>query len=263
MNMKKIATMATCMALVGAVAVGGTLALVTRNDSITNTFVVGEGFPGDQDGKTFFYVDEATVKMNTVTGDWEAVNAGENRTQKNQTYGPGEGVSANWKVVGNSTLFKDPTFHLDGTLLQEGESAPAAYVVAYIDWANESEANKKFYNIYNTTESSNWYKIEEDGTATKVTKATEMAEGYYLYLDSLTATKGQTVDTEALFNEVKVANDVAENSTVNLNVYGVAVEKAPGMVDLTNETLEANKAQVKALYDTAATVINGQLSGQA
>lgn len=45
MTKKRIATMATCIALVGAVAVGGTLALLTReSNTVTNTFTVGTGY---------------------------------------------------------------------------------------------------------------------------------------------------------------------------------------------------------------------------
>ena len=48
MTKKRIATMATCIALVGAVAVGGTLALLTsESKQLTNTFTVGSDYNSD------------------------------------------------------------------------------------------------------------------------------------------------------------------------------------------------------------------------
>ena len=46
MNKKRIVTAVTCCALVGAIAVGGTIALLTSNaHTLKNTFTIGNNYP--------------------------------------------------------------------------------------------------------------------------------------------------------------------------------------------------------------------------
>lgn len=60
MKRKNMATMVTCIALVGAVAVGGTLALLSQgSNTVTNTFTVGKGYNQDTPDLS---LDEAPVR---------------------------------------------------------------------------------------------------------------------------------------------------------------------------------------------------------
>lgn len=256
MNMKKIATMATCMALVGAVAVGGTLALMAKEDSITNTFMVGAGFPGGEDGegKAYFYVDESVVKMNDKNGNW--VNVGVKRTHKDQIYGvqtleqyfgdnkqdaDEDGYvdeTENWKVVADSTLVKDPKFHVNA-VMSGADKAPAAYVVAKLGAIPNGFVPK---SVNGTT---GWYELEIVTSGDEVTSATLgdpvsngdtlSADKYYVFMTALKV--NGTEETEALFDTVEVGPDVTE-SNYTLPVYGVAVEVPSENASLTEpETL--------------------------
>lgn len=85
MKLKKIALMATSMALVAALAVGGTLAYLTSTDTVTNTFTVGQ---------VKITLDEAKVGTDgkALTGDSAA------RVDKND-----------YKLMPGHVYDKDPT----------------------------------------------------------------------------------------------------------------------------------------------------------
>lgn len=269
MNMKKIATMATCMALVGAVAVGGTLALMAKEDSITNTFMVGAGFPdgGDGEGKAYFYVDESVVKMNDKNGNW--VNVGTKRTHKDQTYGKQKAdqyfgdnntdangneyvdETENWKVVADSTLLKDPKFHVNAAV-PGADKAPAAFVVAKLGTIPDGFVPT---SVNGTT---GWYELEITTSGDEVTGA-ELgdqvtagtilsADKYYVFKTALDV-EG-TADTDALFDTVEVGSDVTENN-YTLPVYGVAIE-----VPSEGATLD-NDETLKEVASAAYTALQG------
>ncbi|WP_373209814.1 hypothetical protein [Allofournierella massiliensis] len=237
MNMKKIATMATCMALVGAVAVGGTLALLTKEDSITNTFVVGNGFPVDPDKPTdkdlpFFYVNETVVKMEERTGNWvDDERATPDRSIENQTYGPRDGKpeTDNWKVTAGVELLKDPQFYVNHDKVVQGKKeVPEVFVVAKIGTIPTG------FEVYTGKNGANWYQVTtSDGgeTWTKVEEQLEPntkldANTYYIYsepLDANSATKDDW-NTTKLFELVKTNDQVSNDNTNEIEVSGVAVE---------------------------------------
>lgn len=86
---KKFALMATSLVLVAALAVGGTLAYLTSQDSVTNTFTVGN---------VTITLDEAKVNPDgtLVTGE-----------------GAGRVEANSYKLIPGHTYVKDPTIHLD------------------------------------------------------------------------------------------------------------------------------------------------------
>lgn len=237
MNMKKIAMMATCMALVGAVAVGGTLALLTKEDSITNTFVVGNGFPvdpGDPDDEhlPFFYVNETVVKMEERTGNWVADGlADPGRTIMDQTYGPraDEPETDNWKVTAGVELLKDPQFYVNhDKVVQGGKEVPEVFVVAKIG------AIPTGFEVYTGTNGANWYRVTtSDGGETWTKAEAQLASNtkldantYYIYSKPLDANSETTDDwnTTKLFELVKTNDQVSNDNTNEIEVSGVAVE---------------------------------------
>lgn len=97
MKKKQLATMGVALGLVGAIGVGGTLAILTqKTKEVTNTFTVGKGF-----------TDESSVTLTEtkVEGD------GEGNYVK---VANGEQVNANSypDVIPNSNLAKDPTVYV-------------------------------------------------------------------------------------------------------------------------------------------------------
>ncbi len=109
MKRKNMISMVTSLALVGVVAVGGTLALLTsQTESLQNTFAVGNGY--DQDGNPDFILQENVVTQDT-DGSYIKKTEPEALTADGQNYN---------NLVSDTTLFKNPFFTLrdgdsDGT----------------------------------------------------------------------------------------------------------------------------------------------------
>ena len=87
MKMRKILAMACAMALTAAIAVGGTLAYLTSQDAVTNTFTVG---------KVGITLDEAVVDV-----DGKYVTDINNRDDHNA-----------YKLMPGHEYTKDPTIHV-------------------------------------------------------------------------------------------------------------------------------------------------------
>ncbi len=204
MTKKRIATMATCIALVGAVAVGGTLALLTSNTpEVTNTFTIGNGYPS-----TALTLDEADVKQ--VTSGTE--NFGGYVVDEDAV--PARVVTNDYdNLVADTTLAKDPTFHL-------AADSPDSWVIAKVtgvDALKEKDItiNGELPGDYG------WLKLNiEDGTTTSITKYADLTDGYYVTKNIVTAGN----DTDDLFEELKVGANVTRGELDDIVVSGVAVE---------------------------------------
>lgn len=203
MTKKRFATMATCIALVGAVAVGGTLALLTStSDKVTNTFTVGEGY---EDGD--FYIDENQVKRDTGASNFGGyIEDGTSRV---------EAIDYEDLVAG-TTLAKDPTLHVT-------QGSTESWVVAKISGLT---ANNGKLALEGTI--SGWYEVV-DGELVEVTSAANLKDNtLYIYEKTLGGADGDT-DSAPLFETVRVASSVAQGATfTNIEVTGVAVEAVEG-----------------------------------
>lgn len=124
MNKKRIVTAVTCCALVGAIAVGGTIALLTSNaHTLKNTFTIGNNYP----------TNALTLKEHAVVRVTDA-NA---ETYKKYTFGDyaktssfieaetGQEKGNNYTdVIPGSKLDKDPQFTL-------AKGSPNSWIIAY------------------------------------------------------------------------------------------------------------------------------------
>lgn len=178
MTKKRFATMATCIALVGAVAVGGTLALLTApSNDVTNTFAVGEGYPTPPEGESVLTLDEAPVTQ-LANGDYIATSGDRDK----------DGISYA-ELVDGTTLAKDPTFHLMA-------GSPKSWIVAEIGTVDEAFTDSKFT-------ANDWYKVtlgvNGKYTAAAVNEGDRITAGLYIY--------GKTINgsgnTSALFEALK------------------------------------------------------------
>lgn len=188
MTKKRFATMATCIALVGAVAVGGTLALLTApSNDVTNTFAVGEGF---NDPKNALVLNESPVTQ-LANGDY--VSAAGSRVESNDYD----------QLVAGGTLFKDPKFDLtDG---------PTSWIVAYVDNIDSKLSG---------TLGDGWIKVT--GTDTYTTnKSDKTINGGTYYIYNTAVTKND--DIPALFTELTVGAD-ATGELAAMNIKGCAVQ---------------------------------------
>ena len=188
MTKKRIVTMATCIALVGAVAVGGTLALLTApSKTVTNTFAVGEGFT---DPTTALVLNESPVTQ-LANGDY--VSAAGSRVESNNYD----------QLVAGGTLYKDPKFDLT-----EG---PTSWIVAYIDNVDPKLSG---------TLGDGWIKVT--GTDTYTTnKSDKTITGGTYYIYNATVTKDTNIP--ALFTKLTVG-DKATGAFTAMNIKGCAVQ---------------------------------------
>lgn len=205
MTKKRIATMATCIALVGAVAVGGTLALLTApSNAVTNTFAVGEGYPDPGPDERVLTLDE-NIPTQNAAGNYVS---GTSRTESGFKYAD---------LVDGTTLAKDPTFHL----LAE---SPESWIVAEIGTVDAAFNGSKFT-------ANGWYKVTKGGdgkyTAAVVTAETPITEGLYIYGETIEGNE----NTSALFNTLKydeqttsTASGETVRTPVQMVIKGCAVQ---------------------------------------
>lgn len=201
MTKKRFATLATCIALVGAVAVGGTLALLTSNTAtVTNTFTIGKNYPSQA-----LTLDEAAVEQVTSGtdnfGGYKATDAPRVQTNNYQN------------LVADTTLDKDPTFHL-------AAESPNSWIIAKVEGVDALK-NKKITINGNLPEGYGWLKLDTaTGAATQIASYADLVDGYYV---TNAAIAGGS-DTDDLFEQLKVAADVTRGELNNIVVSGVAVE---------------------------------------
>lgn len=220
MTKKRFATMATCFALVGAVAVGGTLALLTApSNAVTNTFAVGEGYPEPGPDERVLTLDE-NIPTQNAAGNYVS---GTSRTESGVDYAD---------LVDGTTLAKDPTFHL----LAE---SPESWIVAEIGTVDAAFNGSKFT-------ANGWYKVAGEGTeaspytATAVTTETPITEGLYIYGTTINGGKS----TSALFNTLNYSGNA---KPVDLVIKGCAVQAVGADQTLNTAVDTVVKAAVTAM----------------
>ena len=106
---KKLTLVVTCIVLVAAMVIGGTLAYLTSNDEVKNTFSVGNvGITMDE-----AKVNQDGEKLYVLTGDVETENYDKYVTDS--TKGDiAKRVKANdYKLMPGHTYTKDPIIHVD------------------------------------------------------------------------------------------------------------------------------------------------------
>lgn len=206
MTKKRIATMATCIALVGAVAVGGTLALLTQqSNNVTNIFTVGSGY----------VADDIKLDEDTVTQEVSGANLGgykgngvaiEDRVETN-TYA---------NLVANTTLDKDPTFRI-----VEDATSPKSWFVAKVEGVTDNAGK---LSVSAVEAGNGWYEVSLNGgvyTYNPVTAGTQIKDDtYYIYDTAISAGE----ETDPLFTQLHVDAVTAGVNPGNIVISGTAVE---------------------------------------
>lgn len=231
MTKKRIGTMAACLALVGAVAVGGTLALISsQSKQLTNTFTVGDGY--DTDG-TDFVLKEHKVVQDPVDGGYDQA------VPEDWVYGTPTGTgepavfpgNAYKDLVPNTSLLKDPVFSIVDSDVEY------SWIVAKVSGLTALEEAGVSVETVN---SSKWLVLDSlDETTVPTTSVTddiynddEDGVVYLIYSEKVANNRS----TDALFNSMHVANQVTANG-LNLDIKGVAVQALDGS-DLDDATLQ-------------------------
>lgn len=239
MKRKNLVAMVTSVALVGVVAVGGTLALLTSNTpDLKNTFTIGNGYPG----ANALTLDEAYVKRDTSVGKnfggWIKDETQEGRNPDGFEY----------DLVAGTTVWKDPTFHL-------AANSPDSWIVAYVDGIEDL---KDKVNVSQIPDNYNWgylgTDLDDSVIEENVNSADTLKDGYYVF--KTTVSGGES--TQALFDQLTVLNAALnEQSLPSIVVKGVAVESVTGYwVDDPNTDEVVETAEGDAIVAAAKTVLN-------
>lgn len=225
MKRKNMVAMVTSIALVGAVAVGGTLALLSQpSNTVTNIFTVGAGYDADE-----IKLDEDTVYQE-VSG----TNLGGYK---------GHGVPVAERVTGNTysnlvagtTLDKDPTFRI----VDDGDKtvSPKSWFVAQVTGLT---ANMGKLSVSGVELGNGWYEVafaEGKYTYTPVTAGSQIKEDTWYIYDTAISAGGET---DPLFTQLRVDTVTAGTNPANIVISGTAVE-AVG-----DATFEASRDAVMA-----------------
>lgn len=242
MTKKRIGTMAACLALVGAVAVGGTLALISsQSKQLTNTFTVGDGY--DTDGNDFV-LKEHMVVQDPVDGgyDQDLTTNPEDPWVYGTPNGTGDPGNTYDDLVPNTSLAKDPTFSIVDS------DVDYSWIVAKVSGLTALEEAGVSVETVN---SSKWLVLNSlDETTVPTTSVTadiynsdEDGVVYLIYADKV-ANNGST---DALFNSMKVGVTVTADN-LDLDIEGVAVQA------LDNSTL--NDATLREILAAAKSKLN-------
>ena len=209
MTKKRIATMATCIALVGAVAVGGTLALLTQqSNDVTNIFTVGKGY------------DAGEIKLDedTVTQEVSGANLGGYKGNKVEVENRVTGNRYE-NLVADTTLDKDPTFRI----VNDGDEtvSPKSWFVARVTGVT---ANADKLSISAVEEGNGWFAVTfENGkyTYTPVTSGDQITDNGWYIFDTAISAGGET---DPLFTQLHVDAVTAGVNPANIVISGTAVE---------------------------------------
>lgn len=256
MNKKKAAMSLMSLALVGAVAVGGTLAFLTdTTGKVTNTFTMGKGYEDETDpedpGKvlhTGLWLDETKCP----TGDRYPTAIGEtleDRVEASETGTPGVEYK---ELVPGDIMVKDPTFHMVAGSVESRVVMKVTGLDALNDLTYDgtkafaiskdviSDSTKATTLLNTDVSGETWKKIankEGDMIDQDTVQDDGKLDGYYVYNQPVNAEgEKNTVDLEPLFKYIsmnknlsnqsfeKVQNQLGQDGSTKIVVGGVATQ---------------------------------------
>lgn len=223
---KKILAMACAMALSAAIAVGGTLAYLTSNDSVTNTFTVGS---------VGLNLDETRVdEMGKPVDPAE-------RTEKGNEY----------HLLPNHEYTKDPTV----TVLKDSEESYVRMIVT-LNYATELKnifGNNFLPQDYvkgwdeNVWASTKEVKYDEQ-TDTLTYEFRYIGEEYKGTKDGTVQKTDEDIKLDALFDSFKIPGEVNKEQLATL----VTKDEKGQITDQFEIVVEAHAIQADGFADAAA-----------
>lgn len=266
MKRKNMAAMVTSIALVGAVAVGGTLALLsTGPKTLTNTFTAGANYEtGD-----FLLKEHAVAPVTAETTGYpygsyqknETVIDGDSTSKKGNTYG---------EIVPETVLDKDPWFEL----AHGAKKTPDSWIVARLSKAELYALQQKDITVKTVAvredlgedKYAQWQVVTQKGDNWEVGTSGIMKEDFvvtpnptedeyiYFIFDRKLVDRGEgRVDrTTALFTQMDAGANAMDVDHFNLVVQGVAVQALNDGTDLRNQgTINAIMTQALSTWTVA------------
>lgn len=193
MNKKKLLTTLGTVALIGAIGVGSTFALLTSSTgTVTNTFTVGNVDFDDDDDETKSGIRESKVERDETTGAYVDADGADAWTTTENEY---------TDLVAGEVVYKDPTIFM-------GKDSVNAWLFVRV-YNGENEA---FENI--NIDENTWVKVGE-GT-----------EGDNTYVDYGYATPVVAGENYTIFTEVTMADITTETVFPQIMVKASAVQAA-------------------------------------
>ncbi len=211
MKKRKVMMSALSAALVGVVAIGGTLAFLSdQSNEVTNTFNVGPGYVEDGDDHLGLWLDEVDITNPS------------SRTEEGNAYE---------ELLPGSVVAKDPTFHLttgstDSYVFALVEGVDAMIADGYYFTVEEPE---KLVDPVSSAFNENWIKMDDKEGFDGLYVYKEIVKGGELNEDGEVVTPADTM--EPLFNWVKLGSAVDNDAFEEVNpgdvvIKGVAVQSA-------------------------------------
>ena len=197
---KKALLMMVCAVMLVLVSVMGTMAYLTSQDTVTNTFTVG---------KVAITLDEAKANA-----DGSLFDQGATRVKEN-----------NYKLLPGHTYAKDPMV----TVLEGSENSYIKMTVTFTKAAELdaifAPAGADMTSIFNGYDGSNW--IAKDVTKDTV-KNTRTYEFWY---KEAVAAPSENVPLDALFDSIAVPGSITneqlatiEGMTITVNAYAIQAD---------------------------------------
>lgn len=216
MKKRKIMMSVMSAALVGVVAIGGTLAYLSdTSNSVTNTFNVGAGYEEDDDGHVGLWLDEIDYDGKDEEGNPAT------RTETGNLYE---------ELLPGSVVEKDPTFHLT-------EGSTESYVFAEVTGV-DAMIEAGYYFTVNEPDSQADPAASAFGNKWKKVDDQKGFDGLYVYTEKVAGGE----DLQPMFNWVKLGSAVENEQFAEIDpsvvfIRGIAVQ---------TDNLSQNQAQAEA-----------------
>lgn len=193
MKARKILVSLAALALVAAISIGGTLAYLTSQDQVTNTFTVGN---------IKITLDEALVNQDGKEGKLDA----------NKNFQPVDDIKDadrvqenTYKLMPGHTYTKDPTIHVEANSENSYIFVKVENGISNLEAAGETKIAKQL-------EKNGWEPLMNGDKA---------VENVYVYTANYTQSKDK-VDLK-VFGSFTLADDAETNATTTTTVDGETV----------------------------------------
>lgn len=222
MKKRQLAKLGVTLGLVGAIGVGGTLAILSQTTGpVVNTFAVGDGITTSD-----ISIDETNVEAE----DWNGEISETNRDMANS-----------YTITPGSTLVKDPQVHV---------SATAADCYVFINVRNadaflaELKEDKSIFQNFGA--GGQWVKIGDDDTL----------DGVYYYTATPNAEFGSKVSVgDNEFDSPKIFTNI--NLTKNAAVYNADGTGKSNIPKIQVKAAAVQATELNSSWEDALAVING------
>lgn len=217
MKKRQLAKLGLTVGLVGAVGVGGTLAILSQQSNpVTNTFTVGAGLTA-----TDIKLDETDLEGKALDSDMSA----DERTETGNAYN---------NIQPGMKLTKDPQVHITAEAADSYVFAKLENVDEYLAKVNEGVAEDKKSELLNGI-NTNWKMYQRDEGATY--------DGVYVYVGTSNEDKGIVASINA-GSKVSVGNIAFDSEKI---FEGIQLSTSAALYDEKGEGKTLDNIVVKAL----------------